>query len=112
MIRFLYKGTLPRNPRSIRRGRIDEADISTLVAVDQRATNCLEGAVRSLTAMLIRCRTSRADVTFRHPLPVLRIVRYLSVHCFQTRIGLWNCSASHELLFRNRKINPPFREGR
>ncbi|GFW59502.1 hypothetical protein TNCV_3221561 [Trichonephila clavipes] len=30
---------------------VDEADISTPVALDQRAANCLEEAVRSFTAM-------------------------------------------------------------
>ncbi|GFT28694.1 dynein heavy chain 2, axonemal [Trichonephila clavipes] len=37
---ILYKGTLARNLLCSRRRRIDEADISTLVAVDQRAANC------------------------------------------------------------------------
>ncbi|GFT26257.1 putative DD41D transposase [Trichonephila clavipes] len=44
--RILYKGTLARNPRCSRRQRIDEADISTSVAVDQCAANCLEETVR------------------------------------------------------------------
>ncbi|GFX29384.1 uncharacterized protein TNCV_3997601 [Trichonephila clavipes] len=66
--RFLYKGTFTRNPRYSRRRRIDETDISTHVAVDQRVTNCLEEAVRSFTAMWSRCRSSRVDVTFRRPL--------------------------------------------
>ncbi|GFV42831.1 uncharacterized protein TNCV_3580811 [Trichonephila clavipes] len=94
---ILYKCTLPRNPRSSRLGRIDEADSSALAAVNQLSTNCLEEAVRSFTAMLSRCRSSCADVTFRHPLPVFRVVRYSSVYCFQTRITLWNCSAAYEL---------------
>ncbi|GFU97255.1 uncharacterized protein TNCV_162711 [Trichonephila clavipes] len=34
---ILYKGTLARNPLCSRRRRIDETDISTRVAVDQRA---------------------------------------------------------------------------
>ncbi|GFV75253.1 uncharacterized protein TNCV_295681 [Trichonephila clavipes] len=38
---ILYKGTLARNPRCNRRQRIDEADVSIPVAVDQRAVNCL-----------------------------------------------------------------------
>ncbi|GFT14207.1 hypothetical protein TNCV_4590971 [Trichonephila clavipes] len=45
------KRDLARNPRSMRRRRIVEADISTPVAVDQRATNCLEEAVQSFTTM-------------------------------------------------------------
>ncbi|GFV13079.1 uncharacterized protein TNCV_4714041 [Trichonephila clavipes] len=56
---ILYKGTLARNPRCVRRRRIDEANISTPVAVDQRAANCLEEAVRSFTTMRSRCRSLR-----------------------------------------------------
>ncbi|GFY28890.1 hypothetical protein TNCV_4720211 [Trichonephila clavipes] len=50
---------------------VDElkTDISTSVAVDQRAANCLEEAVRSFTAMRIMCRSSHANVTFRRLLP-------------------------------------------
>ncbi|GFW98823.1 hypothetical protein TNCV_2837841 [Trichonephila clavipes] len=48
---ILYKGTLARNPRCSRRRRIDEGDISTPIAVDQRTTNRLEEAVRSFTAI-------------------------------------------------------------
>ncbi|GFV65253.1 uncharacterized protein TNCV_4572531 [Trichonephila clavipes] len=65
----LYKGILARNPRCIRRRRIDEADISTPVAVDQRAANCLDEAVRPFTTMRSRCRSSNADVAFHRPLP-------------------------------------------
>ncbi|GFW80555.1 uncharacterized protein TNCV_2416571 [Trichonephila clavipes] len=83
---ILDKGTLARNPWCSRHRRIDEVDISTPLAVNQHAANCLEEAVRSFTAMLIRCRSSRADFTFRHPLPVFRVLRCSSVHCFQTRI--------------------------
>ncbi|GFT36324.1 uncharacterized protein TNCV_3464761 [Trichonephila clavipes] len=91
---ILYKGNLARNPRCSRRQRIDKAEISTPVAVDQRAANCLKEAVRSFTVMWSRCRSSRADVTFRRPLPVFRVVRCLSVHCFQTRIivELFRCT--------------------
>ncbi|GFU22132.1 hypothetical protein TNCV_2060191 [Trichonephila clavipes] len=39
---LLYKGTLSRIPLCSRHRRIDEADISTPVAVDQRAAKCLE----------------------------------------------------------------------
>ncbi|GFU68038.1 uncharacterized protein TNCV_2823811 [Trichonephila clavipes] len=60
--------------------------LPTPVAVDQRAANCLEEAVLSFTVMRNRCRSSCPDVTFRHPLPVFRVVRCSSVHCFQTRI--------------------------
>ncbi|GFY16591.1 uncharacterized protein TNCV_736181 [Trichonephila clavipes] len=83
---WCQSGTLARNPRYSRRLLIDEAVISTPVAVDQRAPNCLEEAVRSFTAMRIRCRLSCADVTFRHLLPVFRVVGCSWVHCFQTRI--------------------------
>ncbi|GFU04640.1 uncharacterized protein TNCV_4377191 [Trichonephila clavipes] len=76
----MYKSTLTRNPRCSRRRRIHEADISTPVAVEQRAANYLEEAVRSFTALRSRCRSLRADVTSRRPLPVYRVVRSSSVH--------------------------------
>ena len=65
----------------------------TPVAVDQRAANCLEEAVRSFTAMRNRHRSSGADINFRRPLPVFRVVRCSSVHCFQTRntMELFRC---------------------
>ncbi|PRD31576.1 UNVERIFIED_CONTAM: hypothetical protein NCL1_23143 [Trichonephila clavipes] len=90
----LYKDTLAHKPRCSRRRRIDEAAISTPVAVDQRAANCLEEAVRSFTAMRSKRRSSHADVAFRRPLPVFRVVRCSSVHCFQARITvkLFRCS--------------------
>ena len=68
--------------------RIHEPDISTPVAVDQRAANCQEEASRLFRAMWSRCQSSLADITFRHPLPVFRFVRCSSVHCFQTTITL------------------------
>ncbi|GFX45138.1 hypothetical protein TNCV_3431861 [Trichonephila clavipes] len=46
---ILYKGTLARNPQCSRHRRIDEADISTPVVVDQRDANFLEEALRSST---------------------------------------------------------------
>ncbi|PRD32927.1 UNVERIFIED_CONTAM: hypothetical protein NCL1_18979 [Trichonephila clavipes] len=44
--------------------------------------------------MRSRCRSSHADVAFRHPLPVFRVVRCSSVHCFHTRITaeLFRCT--------------------
>ncbi|GFT75373.1 uncharacterized protein TNCV_968061 [Trichonephila clavipes] len=83
---ILYKGTLARNLRCSRRRRIDEVNASAPVLVDQSAANCLEEAVRSFTAMRHRYQSSRADVTFRYPVPVFRVVRWSSIHCFQTRI--------------------------
>ncbi|GFY12180.1 uncharacterized protein TNCV_3097341 [Trichonephila clavipes] len=79
---------------SPRRRRIDIADISTPVAADQRAAKCLEEAVLSFTAMHSRCRSSRADITLSRPLPVFRVVRCSSVHCFQARITveLFSCT--------------------
>ncbi|GFU79887.1 transposable element Tc3 transposase [Trichonephila clavipes] len=50
---ILYKATLARNPRCSKRRRIDEAVISTPVAVDQRAAKCLEEAVRSFNARFV-----------------------------------------------------------
>ncbi|GFV46555.1 hypothetical protein TNCV_3161121 [Trichonephila clavipes] len=67
---ILHKGTLARNPRYSRRRRIKETDISTPVAVDQRAANSLGEVVRSFPIMWSICRSSRANV-FRRPLPFL-----------------------------------------
>ncbi|GFU41216.1 uncharacterized protein TNCV_1848131 [Trichonephila clavipes] len=83
---ILYKGTLARNPRCSRRRLIDETDISIPVAVDQHAANCQEEAVRSFNTMRGRCRSSHADVTFRRPMPVFRVVRCSSVHFSLTSI--------------------------
>ncbi|GFW64577.1 uncharacterized protein TNCV_3513991 [Trichonephila clavipes] len=78
----------------VRRRRIHEADISTPVAVDQRTAKCLEEAVRLFTAIWSRCRSSRADINFRHPLPAFRVVRDSSVHCFLTHftVELFRCT--------------------
>ncbi|GFU99161.1 retrovirus-related Pol polyprotein from transposon 17.6 [Trichonephila clavipes] len=103
--RILYKGTLARNPRCSRRRRNDETGISTHVAVDQLAANYLEKAVWPFSAMWSRYRSSPSVV-----------------HCqFSELLGarwstasklasLWNCSAVHELLLRDRKVF--FIEGR
>ncbi|GFT25789.1 uncharacterized protein TNCV_1517681 [Trichonephila clavipes] len=72
--------TLASNSLCSRCLRIDEADISTPVAVDQRAATCLEEVVRSFTIMRRRSRSSCADVTFRRPLPVFRVVQCSSFH--------------------------------
>ena len=93
----LYKGTLACSPRRTRCSQIDETDISTPVAVDQSAANCLEEDIRSFTTMGSRCRSSLADFTFRRS----------SISKF---ISLWNCLAAQDLLLRNRKIL--FLEGR
>ncbi|GFX72967.1 hypothetical protein TNCV_2814071 [Trichonephila clavipes] len=53
---ILYKGTLARNPRCSRRRRIDEANTSTPVAVDQCAANSLDEAVRPF----IECEKTQA----------------------------------------------------
>ena len=91
---ILCKGITAHSPWCSRRRWIDEVDMSTPVAVGKRAANCPEEAVRSLTAMRSRRRSSRVDVTFRRPLSVFRVVRYSSVHCFQTRIKveLFRCT--------------------
>ncbi|GFY30856.1 uncharacterized protein TNCV_3120161 [Trichonephila clavipes] len=83
---ILCKNTLVRNPWCSRHRRIDEADISTPIEVDQRAAFSLQEAVRSFTAMWSRCRSSLTDVPFRHPMPVFRVVWCFSVNCFQTSI--------------------------
>ncbi|GFW64396.1 uncharacterized protein TNCV_274201 [Trichonephila clavipes] len=84
----MCKRNLARNPWCCRRQRTVEDDISKPVEVEKRATNCLEEAEWSFTATRSRCRSSRADITFRHPLPVFHVVRCLFVHCFQTRINV------------------------
>ncbi|GFT83310.1 uncharacterized protein TNCV_3003821 [Trichonephila clavipes] len=100
---ILYKGTLEPNPRCSRCRGIDEADVSTSVAVDQQASNCLDEAVRSFTTMRSRCRSSRADAT--------SVVLCQFFELFDARrstaskfASVWNCSAAHELLLRDRKI--------
>ncbi|GFT77615.1 uncharacterized protein TNCV_821711 [Trichonephila clavipes] len=67
---------------------MDEADISIPVAVDQRATKCLDEAIRSFTVMRSMCRSSRVYVDFGRPLPVFRVVRCSSVHCFETGMAV------------------------
>ncbi|GFV60394.1 uncharacterized protein TNCV_3470291 [Trichonephila clavipes] len=91
---ILYKGKLASNPRCSRRQRINEADISAPVEVDQSAVNYLEEDVRSFHDMRIRCRSSRADVTLRHLMQGFRVVRSWLVRCFQTRITvkLFRCT--------------------
>ncbi|GFX49484.1 uncharacterized protein TNCV_4901261 [Trichonephila clavipes] len=50
---ILYKGPLTRNLRCRRRRRIDKADVSAPLAVDQRADNYLDEAVRLADKMKI-----------------------------------------------------------
>ncbi|GFT12458.1 uncharacterized protein TNCV_4336211 [Trichonephila clavipes] len=89
-----------------RRRRVDEADISIPVAVEQCAVNCLEEAVRSFTVMRSRCQSSRADVTFRRPQPVFQVARCSSGHCFQTRITVSpNCTRAPIAGFANFFLN-------
>ena len=89
-----HKDTLAPNPLCSRRRRINEADFSTPVAVDQRDSSCLDEAVRSFTVMQNKCRSSRTDVTFCCSLLVFSVVWCLSVHRFQTRITveLFRCT--------------------
>ncbi|GFU87712.1 uncharacterized protein TNCV_912831 [Trichonephila clavipes] len=65
---ILHKCPLARNPWCSRHRRVDEAEISAPVAVNQRVATCLEDAVRSFTTMRSRCRSSSAVVCFHHPL--------------------------------------------
>ena len=78
---ILYKGTLARRPRSNRHRQIDEADISTPVAVDQRATNCLKEVVRSFTAALheyiVLCvKSSQEWANINYIMYIIKIVFY------------------------------------
>ena len=103
--RILRKDTLTRSAGYSRRQRIDEVHISILIALDQHASNYLEEAVRSLTAVRSRCRSSRADVSFH---------RYSQFSSCSVLVGslllsdifasLWKYSAAHELLLLDRKI--------
>ncbi|GFX43354.1 uncharacterized protein TNCV_4873741 [Trichonephila clavipes] len=106
---ILYKGSLARNPRCSRRRRIDEADISVPVAVDQRAANCL-GKVYGHSPPY------GAGIN-RHALTSPSVVHCQFFELFGARrspasktcITLWNCSTTHELLLRDMKEtdNPP-----
>ncbi|GFW14652.1 uncharacterized protein TNCV_1561151 [Trichonephila clavipes] len=89
----MYKDTLASSPRCSGRRRIDEADIRTPAALDQCALNCLEEAVHAVKDIRAGVDRRGADVTFRHPLPVLRVVRCSSIHCFQIRnaMELFRC---------------------
>ncbi|GFU58771.1 uncharacterized protein TNCV_3089121 [Trichonephila clavipes] len=83
--------------------QVDEADITTPVAVDQIAAKCLKEAVQSFTTMRSRCRLSRSDVTFRHPLQFFE--SFGARRSTASKLAsLWNCSAAHEPLLRERKI--------
>ncbi|GFW56462.1 uncharacterized protein TNCV_3313981 [Trichonephila clavipes] len=87
------------------KGETHGVSTSIPVVVDQRTANFLEEAVQLFTAMRSRCRSSRSDVTFRHPLPVFRVVPCSSVQCFQTRITveLFRCTQAPIA----QKENPP-----
>ena len=91
-----YGGSCVKAPLDIVHdaAEVDEADISRPVALGQSPANCLEEAVRSFTAMRNKCRSLRADVTFRSPFPVFRVVLCSSVHSFQTHITveLFHCT--------------------
>ncbi|GFW88906.1 hypothetical protein TNCV_2683401 [Trichonephila clavipes] len=86
--------------KSSRRGRIDEADISTPVSVDRSAVNCLEEAVRSFIVIRSWCRSSRADVTFRRPLSDFELfgARRSTASKLESQ---WNCSPAYELLLHD-----------
>ncbi|GFT43057.1 uncharacterized protein TNCV_3768981 [Trichonephila clavipes] len=96
--RILYKGSFARHPQCSRRQRIDEADISTPVAVDQWAAwrklwgdspPCGAGADRgALTSPSVdHCQLFGARRSTASKLA-----------------SLWNDSTAHELLLRDRKI--------
>ena len=68
------------------RRRTVEADRSKPVAVFQRRLNTVDGAVRSVTTMWTRWRSSRAVVTLRGPVPASLCVRPSSLHWLHTPI--------------------------
>ncbi|GFT99724.1 transposable element Tcb1 transposase [Trichonephila clavipes] len=108
---ILYTEILSRSLlcRRRRRKKINEADINTSVAVDQRAANCLGETIQSVTGMQTSYLSSRADVTFYRPLPVFQDVR-CSLVTASKLASLLNCSTAHELILSDRKIL--FQEGR
>ena len=69
-----------------RRRRAVEADRFKPVAVFQRKVNTVDEAVRSVTAMRTRWRSSRAVVILRSPVSARLCVRPSSLHWFHTRI--------------------------
>ncbi|GFV30658.1 hypothetical protein TNCV_1777111 [Trichonephila clavipes] len=52
--------------------------------------------------MWSKCRSSRSYIAFRCPLPIFRVVGHQSTASKLT--SLWNCSAAHEFLLRDKKI--------
>ncbi|GFS94212.1 uncharacterized protein TNCV_3786691 [Trichonephila clavipes] len=78
---------------------MDEDDISTHVAVDQHAANCLGEAVESFSGV------------DRHALTSPSVVHCQFLELFGARrstasklTSLWNCSAAHELIWKDKKI--------
>ncbi|GFU90175.1 uncharacterized protein TNCV_3873791 [Trichonephila clavipes] len=102
-----------RFSRGFRRRRIDEADVSTPLVVDQHAAKCLEEAERSFTAMRCRCRTSPSDVTLCCSLPVFSSCSVLvgplhqnSLYCENVPLHMSSyCSLGKPSL--SRILNPP-----
>ena len=99
---ILYKGTLAHSLRCSRRRRIDEADISTPVTVDQRVANCL-GKLYSYSPPC-------GAVVDRSALASPSIVHCQIFESFGARrstasklVSLWNCFVAYELLLRCRK---------
>ncbi|GFW12723.1 uncharacterized protein TNCV_3884331 [Trichonephila clavipes] len=104
--RILYKGILVRNIRCSRHQQIDEADISTSVAIDPRAANCLEESCTVFYRQRTRSQSSRANPTFRRPLPVFGVVRFSSVHCLQIRSTVELFRSTRAAI--ERQENPPY----
>ena len=69
-----------------RRRTVEAEDKSKRVAVLQRQLNIVNEAVRSVTAMRTRWRSSRAVGTLRGPVPARLCARPSSLHWFYTRI--------------------------
>ncbi|GFX62546.1 uncharacterized protein TNCV_1006191 [Trichonephila clavipes] len=93
MVESCLKKTLHAVHGAADNQRINKADINTPVVVDQHAANCLQETVWSFTAKRTRCLSLRSDVSFLRPLPVFRVVWYLSVFCFRTlTVELLRCT--------------------
>ncbi|GFV62020.1 uncharacterized protein TNCV_4108231 [Trichonephila clavipes] len=99
--RILYKGTLARCNRLC---RIDEADITTHVAVDQRVSNCLEESAPPCGASVDR-----------HALTSPSVIHSQFFELFGARrstasklVSLWNCSAIRPPI-TGQENPPPFK---
>ncbi|GFU72080.1 uncharacterized protein TNCV_2976651 [Trichonephila clavipes] len=96
----MYKGTLAHNPRCSKRRCIGEVNISTPVAVDHRAANCLEDHSPPCGAGVASCVLTSSFVIHCQFFKLFAVRRSTA----SKLASLWNCSTAHELLLYDRKI--------